>query len=51
MGISDFLQVLAEWGSPYGISDFLALLASWGPCEGQHTHRDEVYESVHKTIG
>ncbi len=32
IGITDFLALLADWGSPYGIEDFLALLANWGPC-------------------
>ncbi|MHC4140655.1 MAG: hypothetical protein ACYSUF_01835 [Planctomycetota bacterium] len=41
MGITDFLQMLAEWGGPgncdfdgggVSITDFLDLLAAWGPC-------------------
>ncbi len=41
VGITDFLALLAQWGSPgscdfdgdgAGITDFLALLANWGPC-------------------
>ena len=42
VGITDFLQLLAEWrligtpcdvnGGGVGISDFLDLLANWGPC-------------------
>ena len=44
VGITDFLQILAAWGtSPIGppdldgdgtvgIGDFLAMLANWGPC-------------------
>ncbi len=42
VGINDFLELLAQWGSPgscdidggggVGINDFLALLANWGPC-------------------
>ena len=32
VGINDFLQLLANWGTPYGINDFLTLLANWGPC-------------------
>ncbi len=41
VGITDFLLLLAQWGSPgscdfdgggVGITDFLALLANWGPC-------------------
>jgi hypothetical protein len=41
VGITDFLQMLAEWGGPgncdfdgggVGVTDFLELLAAWGPC-------------------
>jgi hypothetical protein len=41
VGITDFLQMLAEWGGPgncdfdgggVSITDFLDLLAAWGPC-------------------
>ena len=42
VGINDFLELLAQWGTPgscdidggggVGINDFLALLANWGPC-------------------
>ncbi len=41
VGITDFLLVLAQWGTPgscdfdgggVGITDFLELLANWGPC-------------------
>ena len=41
VGITDFLQLLAAWGTPGGdvdgdgttdITDFLLLLAGWGPC-------------------
>ena len=41
MGINDFLDLLAQWGTPgscdfdgagVGINDFLALLGNWGPC-------------------
>jgi hypothetical protein len=42
VGVSDFLELLAEWGMTdvpadfdgggVGVSDFLALLANWGPC-------------------
>ncbi len=42
VGITDFLALLAQWGTPggscdkdgggVGITDFLALLAAWGPC-------------------
>ncbi len=42
VGITDFLQLLAEWGligapcdvngGGVGITDFLELLATWGPC-------------------
>lgn len=32
VGITDFLNLLALWGNPYGINQFLALLAAWGPC-------------------
>ncbi len=44
VGINDFLDVLAQWGTDpggppdfdgsgdVGINDFLALLANWGPC-------------------
>ena len=41
VGIVDFLELLAQWGTPgscdfdgggVGITDFLALLANWGPC-------------------
>jgi hypothetical protein len=41
VGITDFLQMLAEWGGPgncdfdgggVGVTDFLDLLAAWGPC-------------------
>ncbi len=41
VGITDFLLLLAQWGSPgscdfdgggVGINDFLDLLANWGPC-------------------
>jgi hypothetical protein len=41
VGINDFLDLLAQWGTPgscdfdgsgVGINDFLALLANWGPC-------------------
>jgi hypothetical protein len=41
VGITDFLVLLATWGSPdgdidgdgdTGITDFLLLLANWGPC-------------------
>ncbi len=41
VGITDFLLLLAQWGSPgscdfdgggVGINDFLELLANWGPC-------------------
>jgi hypothetical protein len=41
VGITDFLALLAQWGTPgscdfdgggVGINDFLELLANWGPC-------------------
>ena len=41
VGINDFLELLAQWGSPgscdfdgggVGINAFLDLLANWGPC-------------------
>ena len=41
VGINDFLDLLAQWGSPgscdfdgggVGITNFLELLANWGPC-------------------
>ena len=41
VGINDFLDLLAQWGTPgscdfdgagVGINDFLALLSNWGPC-------------------
>jgi len=41
VGITDFLELLAQWGGPgscdfggggVGITDFLELLANWGPC-------------------
>ncbi|MHC4218312.1 MAG: hypothetical protein ACYSU7_07625 [Planctomycetota bacterium] len=41
VGITDFLQMLTEWGGPglcdfdgggVSITDFLALVANWGPC-------------------
>ncbi|MHC4305258.1 MAG: hypothetical protein ACYSW2_12365 [Planctomycetota bacterium] len=41
VGVTDFLQMLAEWGGPgncdfdgdgVSITDFLDLLANWGPC-------------------
>jgi hypothetical protein len=41
VGVSDFLQLLAQWGVPatcdidgrgVGITDLLALVANWGPC-------------------
>jgi hypothetical protein len=41
VGVTDFLQMLAEWGGPgncdfdgggVSITDFLDLLAAWGPC-------------------
>lgn len=32
VGINDLLELLANWGSPYGIVDFLDLLGAWGPC-------------------
>ncbi len=44
MGINDFLDLLAQWGTDpggppdfdgdniVGINDFLALLANWGSC-------------------
>ncbi|MHC4612294.1 MAG: hypothetical protein ACYTAU_01780 [Planctomycetota bacterium] len=42
MGVNDFLQLLADWGSfdvpadfdggGVGITDFLLLIGNWGPC-------------------
>ncbi len=32
VGITDLLQMLSEWGSPWTINDLLDLLAAWGPC-------------------
>ncbi len=32
VGITDLLQLLAEWGAPWGINDLLDLLATWGKC-------------------
>jgi hypothetical protein len=41
VGVTDFLQLLADWGTAtpcdldgdgVGVTDFLALLAHWGPC-------------------
>ncbi len=32
VGVTDFLALLQNWGSPWGITDFLALLQQWGPC-------------------
>ena len=41
VGITDFLALLAQWGTPgscdfdggnVGINDFLEILANWGPC-------------------
>ena len=39
--VADFLQLLADWGTPdgdidgdgdAGVTDFLQLLSDWGPC-------------------
>jgi hypothetical protein len=41
VNVSDFLQLLADWGTgggdidgdgTTGVTDFLELLAAWGPC-------------------
>jgi hypothetical protein len=42
VGVTDFLELLANWGMMdvpadfdglgVGVSDFLLLLANWGPC-------------------
>lgn len=46
MGILDLLEILVNWGDPYGITDLVLVLSNWGACPCDGTVPDTIEETV-----